>query len=95
MQLGTAREQRLGPHDVGSAGERAVRVARSVARQLGVDAIGDALLRRGGKSPWRPDGGDPMAAEMSDPGAGQDADDRGIGPGQRAHEAQLTARRRQ
>ena len=87
--------KRLGPHDVGSAGERTVGVARGVARASSASMrSATSSLRLGRKSPRHARGGDPMAAEMSDSRAGEDADDLGIGPGQRAHEAQLAACRR-
>ena len=56
---------------------------------------GDLPLGLCRESPGHPGRRDPMAAEVRDPGAGEDAEDLGIAPGERAHQAQLPARRRQ
>ena len=80
VQLRSVLEQALGPQDVRAAGQRAVRVARRVAVQFRLDALGDLPLGPCRESPGHPGGRDPMAAEVRDPGAGEDAEDLGSLP---------------
>ena len=95
MQLAAAAEQRLGPEDVGAAGQRAVGVA---GWMLGHD-IGDlgchARLCRSGEAPWLGLVCDPVAAVVHDRGTGQNAQELWIEVQQPTDRAQLPARGRQ
>ena len=91
MQLASAGEKRLGPQDVGTAGQRAVCITGPMAPDhlgdLGRHAYLSVIL----KPAWIPLASDPVAAEVHDRGPGEDAQQLRIAAPHLADRTQLPA----
>ena len=94
VELGAARQERLGEQDVGAAGDRAVAEAGVDLIQLRRDRGRRLVLALGREAPGFARRGDHMAGEMDYPPGGELVEQRVVEVERAADVAQLLARRR-